>query len=45
RLRLTFTDGLVGDVDLSHLRELGGVFSPLREPAFFAHVPNRGAAG
>jgi len=38
RLRLTFSDGLVGDVDLSHLRELGGVFTPLRDPAFFAQV-------
>jgi Protein of unknown function (DUF2442) len=38
RLRLTFTDGLVGDVDLSHLRDLGGVFAPLRDPAFFAQV-------
>jgi hypothetical protein len=38
RLRLTFSDGLVGDVDLSHLRELGGVFTPLRDRAFLAQV-------
>lgn len=28
RLRLTFSDGLVGDVDLSHLAEWEGVFTP-----------------
>ena len=38
RLRLTFSDDLVGDVDLSHLREWEGVFSALRDPAFFAEV-------
>jgi len=38
RLRLTFTDGLVGDVDLSHLAELGGVFTPLHDPAVFAQA-------
>ena len=38
RLRLTFSDGLVGDVDLSHLRGAGGVFAPLQNPAFFAEV-------
>jgi hypothetical protein len=38
RLRLTFSDGLVGDVDLSHLKEGGGIFTPLRDPAFFAQV-------
>ena len=38
RLRLTFSDGLVGDVDLSHLRERGGVFESLRDPECFAQV-------
>jgi Protein of unknown function (DUF2442) len=38
RLRLTFSDGLTGDVDLSHLREWGGVFEPLRDPETFAEV-------
>ena len=38
RLRLTFSDGLAGDIDLSHLREWEGVFTALRDPAFFAHV-------
>ncbi len=38
RLRLTFSDGLVGDVDLSYLSEWEGVFTPLRDPTFFAQV-------
>jgi Protein of unknown function (DUF2442) len=38
RLRLTFSDGLVGDVDLSDLRDWGGVFVPLRDPGAFAQV-------
>lgn len=37
RLRVTFTDGLVGDVDLSDL--VGeGVFASLADPAEFAKV-------
>jgi len=35
RLRLTFEDGLVGDVDLSHLRKAGGVFEALQDPSTF----------
>jgi len=38
RLRLTFSDGLAGDVDLSDLRDWGGVFAPLRDPGAFAQV-------
>jgi len=38
RLRLTFGDGLVRDVDLGHLRDAGPVFEPLRDPAYFARV-------
>ena len=37
RLRLTFEDGTVGDVDFRG-REWRGVFEPLRDPAFFARV-------
>lgn len=37
RLRLTFEDGTVGDVDFTG-REWRGVFEPLRDPAFFARV-------
>jgi hypothetical protein len=40
RLRLSFADGLVGDVDLSDRfdGELGPVFLPLRDVAYFARV-------
>lgn len=37
RMRLTFEDGTVGEVDLSG-REWGGVLEPLRDPAYFAQV-------
>jgi hypothetical protein len=37
RLRLTFEDGTVGDVDFSE-REWRGVFEPLRDPTYFARV-------
>jgi hypothetical protein len=37
RLRLTFDDGTVGDVDFTG-REWKGVFEPLRDPHFFARV-------
>jgi hypothetical protein len=37
RLRLTFADGTVGDVDFSG-REWRGVFAPLRDPSYFARV-------
>jgi Protein of unknown function (DUF2442) len=37
RLRLTFEDGTVGDVDFAG-RVWGGVFEPLRDPAHFARV-------
>jgi hypothetical protein len=37
RLRLTFEDGTVGDVDFSE-REWRGVFELLRDPACFARV-------
>jgi len=38
RLRLTFEDGLVGDVDLSHLGNPGGVFESLQDPAVFSQA-------
>lgn len=37
RLRLSFADGTVGDVDFSG-REWRGVFASLRDPAEFARV-------
>ena len=40
RLRLTFADGLVGELDLSSKFEgsVGPVFEPLRDQEFFAQV-------
>lgn len=40
RLRLAFADGLVGDIDLEPKfeAEVGPVFEPLRDPAYFARV-------
>ncbi len=38
RLRVTFDDGLVRDVDLGYLRERGPIFEPLKDPEFFARV-------
>jgi hypothetical protein len=37
RLRLTFEDGVVGEVGFEH-RSWDGVFEPLRDPAAFAEV-------
>ena len=37
RLRLTFEDGTVGDVDFSS-REWRGVLAPLADPAYFAQI-------
>lgn len=37
RLRLTFEDGTVGEVDFAG-REWRGVFEPLRDPTYFARV-------
>jgi hypothetical protein len=37
RLRLTFDDGTVGEVDFAG-REWRGVFEPLRDPDYFARV-------
>jgi hypothetical protein len=37
RLRLTFVDGTIGDVDFAQ-REWHGVFEPLRDPSYFAGV-------
>jgi hypothetical protein len=37
-LRLKFSDGLTGDVDLSEVTRLGGVFEPLHDPAYFDQV-------
>jgi hypothetical protein len=44
RLRLTFADGTIGDVDFTR-RTWRGVFEPLDDPAFFARVEVDGEAG
>ena len=40
RLRVTFADDLVADIDLADrlAGEVGPMFEPLRDPAFFAQV-------
>ena len=38
RLWLRFADGIEGEVDLSELVALDGVFEPFRDPAFFEQV-------
>lgn len=38
RLRLTFSDGRVGDVDVSDIRDRGNLFADLRDPDYFAQV-------
>jgi hypothetical protein len=40
RLRLTFADGLVTEIDLAGrlAGDVGPVFEPLKDPAFFAQV-------
>jgi hypothetical protein len=44
RLRLTFADGTVGDVEFGG-REWRGVFEPLNDPAEFARVEVDAEAG
>jgi hypothetical protein len=44
RLRLTFDDGTVGEVDFAG-REWRGVFEPLQDPEYFARVTVDGDAG
>ena len=37
-VRVRFEDGTSADVDLSYLREYGGVFEPLRDPDYFRQL-------
>ncbi len=37
-VRVRFEDGTAADVDLSYLLDHGGVFEPLRDPAYFAQL-------
>ena len=43
-LRLTFSDGLVRELDFAGVLE-GGVFEPLQDPEFFAQVSVDPASG
>lgn len=45
RLRPTFEDGVVGEVDLARLVGFEGVFAPLRDPASFRAVRIEPEAG
>jgi Protein of unknown function (DUF2442) len=38
RLRLTFSDGYIGDVDVSDIRDKGNLFADLHDPRYFARV-------
>jgi hypothetical protein len=38
KLRLSFDDGLTGDVDVSDLQDAGPIFEPLRDPECFARA-------
>jgi hypothetical protein len=40
-----FEDGTTADVDLSYLLDYGGVFEPLRDPAYFARLRADAEAG
>ncbi len=40
-----FEDGTTADVDLSYLLDYGGVFAPLRDPAYFARLRADAEAG
>jgi len=44
-VHVRFEDGTTGDVDLAYLREYGGVFEPLRDPAFFRQLRADAEAG
>jgi len=44
RLRLTFADGIIGEVDFRG-REWKGLLAPLADPAYFAQVRVDPAAG
>jgi hypothetical protein len=37
-VHVRFEDGVRADVDLSYLSDYGGVFEPLRDPAYFAQL-------
>ncbi len=44
-VRVRFEDGTTADVNLSYLPGYGGVFEPLRDPAYFAQLRADAEAG
>lgn len=44
-VHVRFEDGVVADVDLSYLLDYGGVFEPLRDPAYFRRLRADSDAG
>jgi hypothetical protein len=44
-VHVRFADGTTADVDLSYLLAYGGVFEPLRDPAYFARLQADAEAG
>jgi hypothetical protein len=44
-IRVRFEDGLIADVDLSYLRDYGGVFEPLRDVGYFRQLRADHVAG
>jgi hypothetical protein len=44
-VHVRFEDGTTADVDLSYLLDYGGVFEPLRDPAYFAQLRANAEAG
>jgi Protein of unknown function (DUF2442) len=44
-VHVRFADGTTADVDLSYLLDYGGVFEPLRDPAYFARLQADTEAG
>lgn len=44
-VRVRFADGTTADVELSYLLDYGGVFEPLRDPAYFARLQADAEAG
>jgi hypothetical protein len=44
-VHVRFEDGTTADVDLSYLLDYGGVFEPLRDPAYFGRLRADAEAG
>jgi hypothetical protein len=44
-VRVRFADGTTADVDLGYLLDYGGVFEPLRDPAYFGSLKADAEAG